>query len=108
MGHLHHRDDEFRSLVISPRYFSQLQLQSSVHGRLALLHLHRLTQPAADLQPHLISSPQALAASGIVIHTGFQHPSRIVHPQPSGVGIAGWPVGPEGSSSRYHPGIPLA
>ncbi len=50
------------------------------------MHLH-LLQPLGDLQFHLISSLQALAASGIVIHTIFNELRSLDHPQPSGDGV---------------------
>ena len=58
-------------------------MHSSVHGSPALTHL-QMVHPRFDLQPHLISSLQALAASGIVIHTGFQLLTSSVQPHPSG------------------------
>lgn len=50
------------------------------------MHLH-LLQPLGALQLHLISSLQALAASGIVIHTIFNESTSLDQPQPSGDGI---------------------
>ena len=41
-------------------YFSHLQVQRSVHGKSALMHLHRV-QPLTALQEHLIRSLHALA-----------------------------------------------
>ncbi len=49
---------------------TQLQLHRSVQESPALMHLH-LLQPLGALQLHFISSLQALAASGTVIHTIF-------------------------------------
>ncbi len=68
-------------------YFSQLQVQRSVHSKSALMHLHRV-QPLTALQEHLIRSLHALAASGIVIHTGSQL-SFHFQPQSCGEGILG-------------------
>ena len=50
------------------------------------MHLH-LLQPLEDLQLHLISSLQALAASDRVIQTIFNELRSLDHPQPSGDGI---------------------
>lgn len=51
------------------------------------MHLH-VVHPTSDLHPHLMSSREALAASGIVIQTGFQARSLFVQPRPSGGGAA--------------------
>jgi len=50
------------------------------------MHLH-LLQPVGALQLRLISSLQALAASGTVIHTIFKESQFLDQPQPTGDGI---------------------
>lgn len=57
------------------------QLQSSVHFKSCLLHLHRVHSP---LQPHLISSRHDFDASGIVIQTGVISSSVAFQPQSFG------------------------
>ncbi len=73
-------------LVTYACYISQLQLHKSVQWRSAFMHLH-LVQPRGDLHWHLISSLQALAASGNVIQTTLM--GSLDQPQPSGDGIFG-------------------
>ena len=53
---------------------------------LDFMHLQWELHHLFDLHPHLISLLQALAASGIVIQTGFHVFSSFVQPQPSSVG----------------------
>ena len=74
--------DEFQTSQIS-----QLQLQRSIQERPALMHLH-LVQPLGDLQQHLISSLQALAASAMVIQTTLKEPRSSDQPQPTVMGYS--------------------
>lgn len=62
-------------------FLSSFVTHTATHGKPSLVHL-QARQPRVDLHPHLISSVHAFAASGRVIHTGFQHPLLQVHPHP--------------------------
>lgn len=64
-----------------------LHEHNSVQDRLARWQLH--LEEHFSLHAHLISCLQALAASGIVAHTGSQLSSFHFHPQAAGEGMLG-------------------
>ena len=63
------------------------QKQSDVHDRAAFLHLQRPVQ--LFLQLHFISSLQACAASGSVVHCASHPSSAFFHPHSFGDGSSG-------------------
>ena len=67
---------------------SPQQRQSVVHVSPVVLHLHFFVQVGSALQPHLTSSLQPTATAGSVVQTGRHPLSSVVHPKPSGLGVA--------------------